>query len=99
MSSVIGQRQEIMKNLIIAAAAIAALVGVSISANADDRVLTGAAIGAGTGAVVAGPPGAVVGGVIGAVVGGPEIHYYNHRRSYTDGQRHYYFENGHRHYY
>jgi len=87
-----------MKKIIIISAAIAALA-TATTANADDRVLTGAAIGAGTGAVVAGPPGAVVGGVIGAVVGGPEIHYYHHHRSYTEGDRHYYNENGQRHYY
>ena len=87
-----------MKRIIIISAAFAALA-TATAANADDRVLTGAAIGAGSGAVVAGPPGAVVGGVIGAVVGGPEIHYYHHHRSYTEGDRHYYNENGQRHYY
>ena len=87
-----------MKKIIIISATIAALA-LTGSANASDRVLTGAVIGAGTGAVVAGPPGAVVGGVIGAVVGGPEIHYYHHHRSYTEGVRHYYNENGERHYY
>jgi osmotically inducible lipoprotein OsmB len=88
-----------MKKFIIAITAATALVGIATSASADDRVLTGAAIGAGTGAVVAGPPGAVVGGVIGAVVGGPEVHYYHHHRVHIDGARHYYLENGERHYY
>src|ERR1700685_2797609 len=62
-----GHRQEIMKKIILAIAAVTALAGIATSANAQDRVVTGAAIGAGTGLVVAGPPGAVVGGVIGAV--------------------------------
>lgn len=88
-----------MKKFIIAIAAVTALVGASTLASADDRVLTGAAIGAGSGAVIAGPPGAVVGGVIGAVVGGPEVHFYHHHRAYTDGQRHYYWDHNHRHYY
>ena len=46
-----------------------------------------------------GPPGAIVGGVIGAVVDEPEIHCYHHHRIYIDGDRHYYNENGRRHYY
>jgi hypothetical protein len=89
----------IMKNIIIAIAAVTALAGMATSANAQDSTVTGAAIGAGTGLVVAGPPGAVVGGVIGAVVGGPEIRYYHHHRVHMDGDRHYYLENGRRHYY
>jgi hypothetical protein len=89
----------IMKKSIIAIAAVTALAGIATSANAQDSTVTGAAIGAGTGLVVAGPPGAVVGGVIGAVVGGPEIHYYHHHRVHMDGDRHYYLENGQRHYY
>jgi hypothetical protein len=88
-----------MQKFIIAAAAFALLTGVATAASADDRVLTGAAIGAGSGAVIAGPPGAVVGGVIGAVVGGPEVHFYHHHRVHVDGQRHYYLENNERHYY
>lgn len=94
-----GLSQDIMRKLIVAAAALAALVGVAASAGADDHVLTGAAIGAGSGAVIAGPPGAVVGGVIGAVVGGPEVRFHNHHRVHMDGRRHYYLENHERHYY
>jgi hypothetical protein len=63
-----------MRRIWIGAMTAAALV-VASGANAQpsERVVTGAAIGAGTGAIVAGPPGAVVGGVVGAVVGGPRI--------------------------
>lgn len=88
-----------MKKIIMAVAAVTALVGIATSASAQNSTVTGAAIGAGTGLVVAGPPGAVVGGVIGAVVGGPNLHYYHHHRSYNDGDRHYYNENGRRVYY
>jgi osmotically inducible lipoprotein OsmB len=94
-----GQRQEIMKKIILAIAAVTALAGIATSANAQNSTVTGAAIGAGTGLVVAGPPGAVVGGVIGAVVGGPNLNYYHHHRVHNDGDRHYYNENGERHYY
>lgn len=69
-------------------ATFAALAAFPVAATAQERTVTGAAIGAGTGAVIAGPPGAVVGGVVGAVVGGPRI---SHRRScWTDdmGDRH-----------
>ncbi len=59
-------------------ATFAALAALPVTANAQERTVTGAAIGAGTGAVIAGPPGAVVGGVVGAVVGGPRI---SHSRS------------------
>jgi hypothetical protein len=70
-----------MKTLMMTLAATAALLSISVSANADgpNRTVTGAAIGAGTGAVVAGPPGAVIGGVVGAVVGGPKIGHHRHR--------------------
>jgi hypothetical protein len=88
-----------MKKLILTIAAMTALAGIATSANAQNRTVTGAAIGAGTGLVVAGPPGAVVGGVIGAVVGGPDVHYYHHHRVHMEGDRHYYLENGERHYY
>jgi outer membrane lipoprotein SlyB len=54
-------------------ATFAALAAFPIAANAQERAVTGALIGAGTGAVIAGPPGAVVGGVVGAVVGGPTV--------------------------
>ncbi len=43
------------------------------SAGAQNRTLTGIAIGAGTGALIAGPVGAVVGGVLGGAVGGPRV--------------------------
>ena len=93
-----------MKTFTIAIAAATALVGVVVSANAEEHhingTLSGAAIGAGAGAVVAGPPGLVVGAVVGAVVGGPKIVYYHGHRSYTDErQRRYYWDNHRRHYY
>jgi osmotically inducible lipoprotein OsmB len=54
-------------------ATFAALAALPITANAQERAVTGAVIGATAGAVVAGPVGLVVGGVIGANVGGPRI--------------------------
>ena len=54
-------------------AALTAMAAMPVAANAQERVWTGAAIGAGTGAVIAGPPGAIVGGVAGAVIGGPRL--------------------------
>lgn len=67
--------QSIMRKIFILGigATFAALAALPVTANTQERVVTGAVIGAGTGAVIAGPPGAVVGGVIGAVVGGPRI--------------------------
>jgi osmotically inducible lipoprotein OsmB len=52
------------------ALAFATFIALS-SAGAQERTLSGAAIGGGTGAIIAGPPGAVVGAVIGGLVGGP----------------------------
>jgi hypothetical protein len=63
----------IMRKIILAGIASLAIVSLPVSANAGERTVTGAAIGAGAGAVVAGPVGAVVGGGIGAWVGGPRI--------------------------
>jgi fructose-specific phosphotransferase system IIC component len=63
-----------MRKIFIIGATFAALAALPIAANAQERVVTGALIGAGTGAVIAGPPGAVVG----AVVGGPRV---SHSRS------------------
>jgi hypothetical protein len=62
-----------MRSLLIAGTACAVLVASSVSADAQESLWTGIAIGAGTGAIVAGPPGAVVGGVIGGWVGGPRF--------------------------
>ena len=50
-----------------------ALIATPLSAQAGERTVTGAAIGAGAGAIVLGPVGAVAGGAIGAWVGGPRI--------------------------
>jgi outer membrane lipoprotein SlyB len=48
-------------------------ISLAAPANAGERTVTGAAIGAGAGALVLGPVGAVAGGAIGAWVGGPRI--------------------------
>lgn len=71
-----------MRKIFILTTTMAALIALPASVNAQERTLTGAAIGAGTGAVVAGPPGAVVGGVVGAVVGGPRVSGRSHARGY-----------------
>jgi hypothetical protein len=59
-----------MRKLLLAAIASSmvslALVAMPLSANAGERTVTGAAIGAGAGALVLGPVGAVAGGAIGA---------------------------------
>lgn len=70
-----------------AGATLAALSVLPTTANAQERAVTGAVIGAGTGAVVAGPPGAVVGGVAGAVIGGPRVTHHRCWRD-SDGDRH-----------
>lgn len=55
-------------------AALAAMLGVmSVTAQAQERAVTGAAIGAGAGLLVLGPIGAVAGGAVGAYVGGPRL--------------------------
>lgn len=62
-----------MRKSLIAAAAFAAVLGMSSIATADDNAVGGAAAGAVTGgvagAIVGGPVGAVVGGTIGGTVG------------------------------
>ena len=65
-----------MRKMWVIGAAIVALTSASLGASAQERAVTGAAIGAGTGAVIAGPPGAVVG----AVVGGPRLSRHYDRR-------------------
>lgn len=78
-----------MRRIFIAGivSAFAAMAAFPVTASAQERTVTGAAIGAGTGAVIAGPPGAVVGGVAGAIIGGPRV---THRRCWhdADGYRH-----------
>lgn len=71
------------------ASALSAMAAFPVTASANERTWTGAAIGAGAGALVAGPVGAVVGGGVGAVVGGPRIHHV-HRHCWhdRDGYRH-----------
>ncbi len=62
-----------MRVLLIAGIASLAILSLPAAANAGERTITGAAIGAGAGALVLGPVGAVVGGGIGAFVGGPRL--------------------------
>jgi osmotically inducible lipoprotein OsmB len=79
-----GKEYSIMRKIFIfgIGAVFAALATLPAAANAqEERIFTGAAIGAGTGAVIAGPPGTVVSGVVGAVVGGPSI---THHRCWMD---------------
>ena len=78
-----------MRKFMIAGAAVMAAAAMSPAAQAQERLWTGVAIGAGTGALVAGPPGALVGGVIGGVVGGPRLSR-RHKECWYDrrGDRH-----------
>ena len=62
-----------MRKLWIAGAIVSALAATVPAAQAQERTMTGAAIGAGVGAVVLGPIGAVAGGAVGAAVGGPRV--------------------------
>lgn len=62
-----------MRKRMIAGVAAVTVAALPMAASAQERILTGVAIGAGTGAIVAGPPGAVVGGVLGGVIGGPRL--------------------------
>jgi hypothetical protein len=60
-----------MKKTIIAAGALAFVLGLPMTAQADETgAAAGAATGAVGGAVVGGPVGAAVGGAAGAIVGG-----------------------------
>ena len=58
-----------MRNSLIAAASIAALLTFPSLASAQNNTMTGAVGGAVTGAIVGGPVGAAVGGAVGATVG------------------------------
>lgn len=62
-----------MRGILLAGIASLAIAVMPLSAQANERTVTGAAIGAGAGALVLGPVGAVAGGAIGAWVGGPRI--------------------------
>lgn len=78
-----------MRGILIAGIASLAIISLPVPANAGERTITGAAIGAGAGALVLGPVGAVVGGGIGAFVGGPRIHHAHRHCWYDrDGDRH-----------
>ena len=74
--------------IVAVASAFAGIAALPLSANAQERTVTGAAIGAGAGALVAGPVGAVVGGGVGAVVGGPRLTHYRHCWRDDHGVRH-----------
>jgi osmotically inducible lipoprotein OsmB len=63
---------------------ICASIFASTSASADERKLSGAAIGAGAGAIVAGPAGAVAGVIVGAWLGGPRITGRSYRACWYD---------------
>jgi osmotically inducible lipoprotein OsmB len=62
-----------MRKRMITGVTCLALLAAASPARAQERTLTGAAIGAGVGAVVLGPIGAVAGGAVGAAVGGPRV--------------------------
>jgi hypothetical protein len=86
---VISPLEAAMRKIMIAGIVALAFSVASHAAVAQERILTGAAIGAGVGAVLAGPPGAVVGGVLGASVGGPRL-YRRYQECWYDraGMRH-----------
>ncbi len=79
-----------MRKLLVAGIVCATLLAISSAASAQERTLTGAAIGAGAGAIVAGPIGAVAGGAVGAWLGGPRISGRRYRECWYDrgGYRH-----------
>jgi hypothetical protein len=85
-------REEPMRKIFIAMAALTMVAITVPAASAQERTMTGAAIGAGAGAIVAGPVGAIAGGAIGAVVGGPRISRARYRSARCwrdrDGVRH-----------
>lgn len=70
------------------ASVFAGIAAFPLTVNAQERTVTGAAIGAGAGALVAGPVGAVVGGGVGAVVGGPRLTHSRHCWRDDRGDRH-----------
>jgi len=74
-----------MRGILIAGIASLTMISFSVAANAGERTVTGAAIGAGAGALVLGPVGAVAGGAIGAWVGGPRLtRTSGHKRCWRD---------------
>lgn len=62
-----------MRRIFVVPVVLAGLMTIPVTANADERFWSGAALGAGAGAVIAGPVGAIVGGAAGALIGGPPI--------------------------
>jgi hypothetical protein len=67
-----------LRKTMVVGVVMMALAAASHDANAGERHVTGAAIGAGIGAIIAGPPGAIVGGAVGAVVKGPRVTRHRH---------------------
>jgi hypothetical protein len=85
-----------MRRLLIIPLLAGLLAIPAATANAGDRDLTGAALGATAGVFIAGPIGAVVGGVAGAVIGGPPLPHHGHRYHDRDHSRVCYDVNNHR---
>ena len=81
---------EFMRKLLIAGVLACTFLTISTAASAQERTLTGAAIGAGAGAIVAGPVGAVAGGAMGAWIGGPRLSGRRYKECWYDrgGYRH-----------
>ena len=79
----------LMRKLLMAGVIACTFLAISTAASAQERTLTGAAIGAGAGAIVAGPIGAVAGGAVGAFVG-PRLSGRRYRECWYDrgGYRH-----------
>jgi hypothetical protein len=80
-----------MRRIFVTVAMLATLGVTTVGANAQERAMTGAAIGAGAGLLVLGPIGAVAGGAVGAYVGGPRITRVGARKKCwrdRDGERH-----------
>lgn len=77
-----------MRTFWMASGLALAIAMAPVGASANERTVTGAAIGAGAGAIVAGPVGAVAGGVIGATVGGPRVTRTKYRRCWRNARGH-----------
>jgi osmotically inducible lipoprotein OsmB len=74
-----------MRRILIAGAVICAtFLTISTAASADERKLTGAAIGAGVGALIAGPAGAVGGVIAGYWLEGPRVTGRSYRTCWYD---------------
>jgi osmotically inducible lipoprotein OsmB len=78
-----GTEDAFMRKILMVGIICAALFA-STTASADERKLSGAAIGAGVGAIIAGPAGAVGGVIAGAWLGGPRITGRSYRTCWYD---------------